>query len=306
MKYYFIINELAGTGVKRKLLLKQLDELKKEFDIETYFTKYEKDATRFVKDVCSKTNDDVCFFACGGDGTLNEVCSGAYGYKNAIVSVFPCGSGNDFVKCFERGSFDDVRNVMKGEVIPIDLMKVDDRYCVNVCNFGFDTVVARNVNEDRKKHGHGSKFSYTTGIIKALAIAMKNKAKVYLNDELLNESGTYLLCTVGNGQYVGGSFNCSPRALLNDGLLEVCLVKCLSRIRFFTMVNDYVEGNHLDKERYKKYITYRRVNKIRVEAPEGFDYTVDGEIIHSTEMHVEVLKNAIRLLAPGKPIYEEK
>lgn len=306
MKYYFVVNPLAGSGEERESLLKQIEELKKEFDIETYFTKCERDATEFVKNVCSKANDEVCFFACGGDGTINEVCSGAYGHKNAIVSVFPCGSGNDFVKCFERGSFNNVRNVINGEIMPIDLMKVEDRYCVNVCNFGFDTVVAKNVNDDRLKNGHGSKFSYTTGIVKALIKAMKNKAEVYVDGELLNEDGTYLLCTIGNGQYVGGSFNCSPRALLNDGMLEVCLVKCLSRLRFFTMMGDYINGTHLDKENYKDKVIYRRVNNIHVVAPDGFDYTVDGELNNKTEIHVDMLKGAIRLLAPNKPLYEEK
>ena len=305
MKYYFIVNPLAGSGSERDSLLKQLEELKNEYDVETYFTKAERDATVFVKDICEKTNDEVCFFACGGDGTINEVCSGAYGHKNAIVSIFPCGSGNDFVKCFEKGTFNNIKNVINGNIMPIDLMKVDDRYCVNVCNFGFDTVVAKNVNEDRKKHGHGSKSSYSTGIVKALIKAMKNKAKIYADDELLNEDGYYLLCTIGNGQYVGGSFNCSPRALLDDGLLEVCFVKCISRINFFTMIGDYTNGLHLDKEKYKKILKYRRVKSVKVVAPDGFDYTVDGEIINSTEMHVDILPHAIRLLVPSKPLYEE-
>lgn len=306
MKYYFVINPLAGTGKERELLLKQIEDLKNEYDIETYFTKCERDATRFVSEVCNSTSDEICFFACGGDGTINEVCSGVYGHKNAIVSVFPCGSGNDFVKCFEKGSFLNVKNVLEGKEMLIDLMSVNDRYCVNVCNFGFDTVVAINVNEDRKKHGHGSKFSYTTGIIKALVKAMKNKAQVYANGELLNPNGEYLLCTIGNGQYVGGSFNCSPRALLDDSMLEVCLCKCLSRIKFVTMIGDYTNGNHLDNEKFKKFIEYRRVDNIKVVAPDGFDYTIDGEIVHDTEMNVKVLPKVIRLLVPGKPLYEEK
>ena len=200
MKYIFVINPLAGSGKERELLLKQIEECKKDYDIDVYFTKCEKDAIRFVDEACKNNTNDKCFVACGGDGTINEVATGAYGHSNAYISAFPAGSGNDFVKCFAKGSFADIKNILNGSSMNIDLIKANDRYCINVANFGFDTVVAQKVNDDRKKNGHGGKGSYAAGIIKALVSAMKNEAKVYANGELLNENGEYLLCTIGNGQ----------------------------------------------------------------------------------------------------------
>ena len=305
MKYYFVINPLAGSGVERANLLKQISENTSNYDINTYFTMYEKDAIRFVKETCSKESGDICFVACGGDGTINEVASGIVGHDNAYLSVFPAGSGNDFVKCFAKGSFSDIKAILNGFVMPIDIMKANDRYCINVANFGFDTVVAQKVNDDRKKNGHGSKSSYAKGIVKALVTAMKNEAKVYADGELLNNDGEYLLCTIGNGQYVGGSFNCSPRAMLDDGMLEVCLVKCVSRAKFFSLIGNYTNGTHLDNEKSKEIMVYRRVNNVKVVAPKGLTYTLDGEIMDTTELNITVIPKAIKLIAPGKPLYEE-
>lgn len=306
MKYIFVINPLAGTGKEKELLLKQIEEYKNEYDIDIYITKCEKDATRFVDETCKNISDEKCFIACGGDGTINEVVTGAYGYDNTFVSVFPAGSGNDFVKCFAKGSFSDIKNILNGTAMDIDLIKANDRLCVNVANFGFDAVVAQKVNDDRKKNGHGKKGSYISGIFEALVSAMKNEASVYANGELLNESGEYLLCTIGNGQYVGGSFNCSPRAMLDDGMLEVCLVNCVSRFKFITMINNYIKGTHLDNKNCMKIMSYRRVDNVKVIAPKGLTYTLDGEIMKTTELNINIIPKAIKLIVPERPLYEEK
>lgn len=307
MKYYFIINPLAGSGKDRDVLINQIELFKKSFDAEIYYTKCEKDATRFVKETCEKNpKDELCFVACGGDGTINEVFSGAFGHENACVSVYPCGSGNDFVKCFEKDSFKDISFLAKGNSMLMDSMMVNDRLCFNIANFGFDATVAKTVNDDRKKNGHGSKNSYTTGIIKALIYSMKNEGIVYVDGKPLNPEGKYLLCTIGNGQYVGGSFNCSPRACLDDGLLEICLVKCISRLKFVSLIGTYTNGKHLDSPKYAKIMEYRRSNNVRVVADKPFSYTLDGEIIESKEMNVSVIPNSLKLIIPGKPLYEEK
>ena len=58
------------------------------------------DAINFVKRRCSENEEDTVFVACGGDGTLNAIVNGAIGFNNALVTCYPCGSGNDFVKIY--------------------------------------------------------------------------------------------------------------------------------------------------------------------------------------------------------------
>ena len=300
MKYVFVVNPYAGSGEGAKMIQETIDTLPEKDLCSVYTTRAVGDATTFVKRwIREHPGEEVRFIACGGDGTINEVFNGAVGEENVSVSCYPCGSGNDFVKVFGgQENFEDLERILHAKERPLDLLKVGDRYSNNVVNFGFDTTVAITVNEDRAKTGHGSKSSYTKGIIKAIFTSMNNKAKVWADGELLNPDGKFLLCTVANGQYVGGSFKCAPRAKVDDGLIEVCLVKPISRLRFPKLLGPYTEGKHLDDPSFSNVVVYRQAKKVDVEAPEGFAYSLDGEIIYESRFTVEIVPGAIRLAVP--------
>ena len=139
MKHIFIINPTAGSGLYIEELNKKLNALK-DIEWETYTTKGAKDATAFVKSYCSEHKEPVRFYACGGDGTIKEVADGVVDCPNAEMSCYPCGSGNDFVKCCGgKEAFRDLESLVRIQAQPIDLIKVGDQYSINVVNFGFDT-----------------------------------------------------------------------------------------------------------------------------------------------------------------------
>ena len=297
MRYLFIVNPKAGDGVKTAELEKEVSQLE---GCELYQTKGVKDATVYVKKYLSEHPDEeVRVIACGGDGTLNEVVNGAVGFANASVTVYPCGSGNDFVKVYGgQEKFLDVRKLMEANSRPLDLLKAGDLYSINVINFGFDTTVAITINQQREKTGHGSKSDYTKGIIKALLTSMKNSGKVTADGKLINPSGKFLLCTVANGQYVGGSFKCAPKAAVDDGLIEVCLIKPISRLRFVKILKPYTAGEHIDSPDMKDIVTYVQAKEVEVEAPKGFAYSLDGEIIYQDHFKVEIVPGAINFAVP--------
>ncbi|MBR2590986.1 MAG: hypothetical protein IKE65_08700, partial [Clostridia bacterium] len=191
-----------------------------------------------------------------------------------------------------------VEALVKAEDKKIDLLKVGDRYSNNVVNFGFDTTVAITINEQRDKTGHGGKNAYTKGIVKALLTSMKNKCKVRADGEVLNEDGRMLLCTLANGQYVGGSFKCAPRSKPDDGLIEVCIIKPISRLRFVKILGTYTEGKHLDDPSMQDIVIYRQAKKVEVIAPEGFAYSLDGEIIYENKFTVEIAPGAVNFACP--------
>ena len=300
MKTIFIINPVAGDGTKLDALRNAIKALPESDHCEIYETKSRIDAKNFVENTANASDGEhIRFIACGGDGTINEVFTGAVGKENVSVSVFPCGSGNDFVKCFGGSdTFMDVAALVHAEAKPIDILKVEDKYSFNVTNFGFDTTVAITVNTDRDKNGHGSKSSYTKGVVKALITSMKNKCKVWADGKLLDPDGTILLCTIANGQYVGGSFKCAPRAKLDDGLMEVCLVKPISRLRFVKLLPLYTNGEHLDRDDMSDIMVYCQAKKVDVEAPEGFAYSLDGEIIQRSKFSIEIIPSALMLAVP--------
>ena len=299
MRYIFIMNPKAGTGGTEEKIRQAISALPEKDDCSIYITKGPQDATRYIRQWCQEhPGEAVRFIACGGDGTINEVFNGAVGFENVSVSIYPCGSGNDFVKVFGAERFMDVEKLIHAPVQKLDLIKAGDRYSVNVLNFGFDTTVAITINKERARTGHGSKSAYTKGVITGLIKSMKNTCTVTVDGEVLNPDGKALLCTLANGQYVGGSFRCAPRADTGDGLIDVCLIKPISRIRFVQILDPYTNGRHLDDPKMQDIVTYRRGKTIHVQAPEGFAYSLDGEIVYENDFTVEIVPHALDLAVP--------
>ena len=300
MKYVFIANPNAGKGQAVGLLKAEIEKLPRKADCEILETQGVLHAVSLVKEwATAHPGEKVRFIACGGDGTINEVFSGAIGLENASVSVYPCGSGNDFVKVFGgMEKFSDLGKILEAPEQKLDVMRANDRCCINVLNFGFDTMVAKTMNERRDKRGYGKQADYYFGIAKAFFTAMKTKASVTADGELINPDGQLTLCTLGNGQYVGGAFKVAPRARTDDGLIEVCLVKPIKRIQFPSLMGPYQAGKHLDDPKFKDLITYRQAAKITVDAAPGFAYSLDGEIIQAEHVEIEILPGMLNLAVP--------
>ena len=299
MRYIFILNPKAGHGGTEEKIRRAISVLPEKDSCCIYTTQGPRDATAYVRQWCQDhPGEAVRFIACGGDGTINEVFNGAVGFENVSVTCYPCGSGNDFVKVFGAERFMDIEKLIHAPVQKLDLIKAGARYSVNVLNFGFDTTVAITINKERAKTGHGSKSAYTKGIIKALLTSMKNSVTVTVDGEVLNPDGKALLCTLANGQYVGGSFRCAPRADTGDGLIDVCMLKPISRIRFVQILGPYTNGQHLDDPKMRDIVQYRRGKTIHVQAPAGFAYSLDGEIVYENDFTVEIVPHALDLAVP--------
>ncbi len=307
MKHIFIINPMAGkTDSKAEILsaLKKYDAIAYDF----YETKGSRDATNFIRDYCTKNPDEkVRFYACGGDGTINEVASGCVGFANASMTVYPCGSGNDFVKYYGGiQPFMDIDALINGEEKEIDIIDCGNgHYAINVLNFGFDSIVCSTMIAVKRKPIIGGNNAYTTGIIKGLVSGMRNNCVVKVDGETLNPDGEFLLCTCANCQYVGGAYRCGPDATNDDGYMDVCLVKPLSRLKFPALLGPYKNGRHLADPKFAKYIIYRRGKTVELETTDPkFEACLDGEMLPTQKLTATVLPKAIRFAVPknAKPI----
>ncbi|MBQ8341990.1 MAG: diacylglycerol kinase family lipid kinase [Clostridia bacterium] len=307
MKHIFVHNPMAGKNSAKAI--ETLQEHMKQYDgslcYEFYSTKARGDATLYVKQLCeAEPETEFRFYACGGDGTANEVLHGVMGHSNASMTCYPCGSGNDFVKYYGGADrFLNIDALLNAEEHHIDVMRIGDRYSMNVVNFGFETEVVRYMEKARHKKFMGGKKAYYAGIVKALCTSMKSKCTIWVDDEQIND-GSMLLCNVANGSYIGGSFCCAPHSNNEDGLLEVCLVHPISRLKFLSLVNVYKEGRHLDDPRFRNIVVYRRGKSVHVKAPEGFSCTLDGEIVPTNEFTIEICPGALRFAVPALPADE--
>ena len=296
MKHIFVVNTHAGKARAKEELSRLLVGF--EYDHEIYYTRGHKDATEFVRRRCEEEPEgELRFYACGGDGTLKEVVEGVYGHDNADITVVPLGSGNDFVKYYGGAdNFLDLRSLACAPSTYIDLIKVNDHLCVNAVNFGFESYAANVMNNVRHKKFIGGKNSYTTGILMGLIFAMKNHAKVKVDGEQLVD-GEYLLGSVANGRFVGGGYQCAPRALNSDGQLEVCVVNTISHFSVPKLIKIYKAGEHIEHPAFKKILNYRRAKKVEITFDRDMCIALDGELIDVREFVCEVIPSAVRFAA---------
>lgn len=302
MKHIFIVNPVSGDKKAPEKIYGSLSSFPSDTDIKIYITKGKSDAERYIRQYLFDHSDSVRFYACGGDGTLHEVINGAAPFPQASVAVYPCGSGNDFAKCLGFAvNMLDLPALVKGVELPVDLMKVNDRFCINICHFGFDSYVAQKMNEVRSKKLLGGSNAYTTGVVLGLVHAMKNRAVIRADGENMS-GGEFLLCTVANGRYVGGQYKCAPKAILNDGLLDICVADPVSRLTFLRLVKQYAEGSHLTDPRFKRFLRYKQCKHVEIIAEDGFCISLDGEVYPMPKAEIDLIHNGIRITVPEKAL----
>lgn len=311
MKHIFIINPSAGREDSTALIEQQVGlyaARHTEFEHLIYTTRSMGDATQWVDQWCLQhPGQPVRFYACGGDGTLNEVVSGAVGHPDCQVSCFPCGSGNDYIKYY--GTLDDftrLDRLIEGTPHPVDVMKIQyptadgstaTRYSINICNFGFDAMVCKTGNDIRRTPIIGGRHSYTTGIIRSLFTSRSNYVRMSVDGQPFFD-GHMLLCTLGNGRYNGGKYMCAPLSLNDDGLLEVNLFRRMSLARFASLVGDYSRGTHIHRPDAQRLMLYRQATTATIESHKPFWLVIDGEMLHASRYQVQNLRHAVTFVSP--------
>ncbi len=284
-----ILNPLAGKG-RATQIKESLDE-----DSKVYMSSSCEDAHDFIINAC-KENPDTCFTVYGGDGTVfravNALMNSGY-HDRASLKIVPVGSGNDFVRSFEG---------RKGD-IPVDVMSFNGRYAINVINVGFDCEVVRRAATLKKKPMISGKMAYMLGVAGELVSKKPIDAKITLTyadgtQEVIEEK--VLLAAVCNGRWYGGGFQLAPDADLSDGILNVEIVRNISRSRFISMVSDYKKGTHIDlergelKEKFKDIVYYKKCVAVKIEGVKSV--CADGEIFEEDTIEVQVIPKALNYI----------
>ena len=149
MKHVFVINPTAGKKRSTRALVDSIQALDVPYEIA--FTEKTGDAWRIAQSA-AESGEDVRIYACGGDGTLNEVVNGAAGFANAAVTNVPLGTGNDFLKIFGRDNkarFSDLRALLDGPQAAMDLIDCNGRLGIDIVCTGVDARIA--VDKDTYK-----------------------------------------------------------------------------------------------------------------------------------------------------------
>ena len=298
MEHIFIINPSAGQGKGVKLIPVIEEALEgTAYKYSIYTTKVAGDGERFIRETC-ESGRKVRFYVCGGDGSFHEAVNGAKGFPDAEIGLIPVGTGNDFVRNFgKKKDFMDILSQVEGEPMTCDVIELNGRYVVNMANIGFDCEVAAKASEWKKKPLISGPVAYIMGILSEFAKPMgKRMAFRWADGTTMN--GKFLLCTLANGSFCGGGFCSSPEAVLNDGLMDVGIVKMLPRRRFVGILPKYKTGTYLDTRLGKEKVLYEKYEKLELAVSEPTHICVDGEISQFTYLRAEMVRGAFHFIVP--------
>ncbi len=285
-----ILNPLAGHGLAKKVKkhMKETDEV--------YSDPSSEKTSKFIEEACRNSKHD-CVSVYGGDGTvykavnalMNSGCA-----SNMKLKIVPYGSGNDFVK-----SLDD----KKGDFL-IDVMEYNGKYAANVINMGFDCAVVKRAVKLKKIPIVSGKMAYIFGVIGEFVKKKPFHGKITLtyNDGTTEEiEDDFLLAAVANGRWYGGGFQVAPAAKIDDGILDVVIVKNIKRTKFLGMVGDFKKGKHLSdlemctvKDKMKEYMLYKKCIGVKVEGCPMV--CADGELFEENVVDIKVIPKAIHLI----------
>lgn len=314
-KHIFILNPAAGQG---KAFSLEEDIIKTGMrlgiDVEIYKTKEVLDAQvmadRFAR--LASVESPIRLYACGGDGTVNEILNGIVGYDNVELAIVPTGTGNDFIRNFGKAEeFLNIERQMLGTAVKVDAIGYKSstdsysstRYCINMINIGFDCDVVREAAVLKKKPFVSGSMAYLIGVAKKLYQMKGTNLKVIFEDGT-ERSGKLLLMAVGNGCYCGGGIKGVPHAVTNDGLMDVSMIKRCTRTKFVKLFMKYAKGTHLETKLGKKYFKYLKVKKVTIISNEdSMYYSTDGEITHTKRLDLEMVPGAVNFAVPLKGDY---
>lgn len=300
MIYHFILNPKSG---KKRAGFQYEDAIKsacqsRHLDYHIYYTTCVGDATAYVRSMVRISSDRQRFICVGGDGTLNELVNSAPSNPLVEFGVIPNGSGNDFVKNFTAPSqFYNIDAQIDGDTVSLDLIRCNDMYCMNMINIGFDCSVVKEASRLKKWKLVTPSMSYIFGVAVALCKRFGTKMKIIFDDgEVIQEEMT--LTAIGNGRFCGGGFDSAPRAFLNDGLMDVCAIRKVTRRKFIALVKDYKNGTYLSNPEAMKYIRYRQVPHFRMEFDQPIPICNDGEICGGKSLEFTSVPNGFNFVLP--------
>jgi diacylglycerol kinase (ATP) len=226
---------------------------------------------------------------CGGDGMVN-IGVQAVANTETPLGIIPTGTGNDVARYFDIPRKDPAtaaERVIAGDIRTVDLARCLDRYYVTVMAAGFDAVVNERANRMTWPKGQ-MRYNLAT-----LAELRTFKPLPYILD--MDGSVTHLtamLVAVGNGPSFGGGLRITEGAVLDDGLLDVVVIKPIGKAQLVRTYPKLFKGTHITHPQYE----HHRVRRITVAAPGIVGYA-DGERFGSLPITIECVPLALKVLA---------
>ena len=291
MRFIILLNPYAGRGKARFVLREALEVVRREgIEIDVQESRDAQHLLALARQAAAEKPDAIV--SLGGDGTHHYVLNGIVG-SEIPLGIIPCGSGNDFAKGLgiptrARAA---AEALLAGNTRRIDLARVGNTFYGCIAGAGFDSVVTRYANE-RVRRLRGS-WAYAWSILRCLKSYRPEPLKI--TSEAQEFSGEVIFAVVGNNVSYGGGIHLTPRAKLDDGLLDVCIVPHLGKFELLRWVPSAYRGEHLRHPR----IIYFQARKVSLSTTSRLELFGDGEFMQELPATIEIVPLVLPVIVPA-------
>jgi len=312
-RWFAIVNPVAGNG-KGLTDWPQISKLLRDHHIAFDFVFSEKKFHAIELSVEAISKGYRKIIVVGGDGTIHEVVNGIMIQQDVpstdvLLAVIAVGTGNDWIRMFgiARKYTDAIRAIVDGHSFLQDIARVSyyksnfqqQRYMANVAGLGFDASVNKYYNR-LKDEGKRGGWIYKWGMFKTILGYKTTRMKVTIDDQEVADQAIFS-STIGIGKYNGGGMIQMPNAVADDGLLDVTLIRKMSKLRVVSKFTALYNGKIY---RIPK-VSHHRGRKITVESFPESAIEVDGEALGYSPFEFEVIDRAIQVVVSEKFLEED-
>lgn len=286
-KITFIINPIAGHKQYKKVekeIHKYLDHKKFESNLE--FSNKKGDVQKKTKEAIDRGANII--IAVGGDGTVNEVSSVLINSK-VKMGIIPIGSGNGLALCLgiPKNIKKAIEIINLNKVKKIDCISINNLHSINIIGFGFDAFVA-------KKFAGESNRGLLKYIFLTLTLLRKYNAKKYtikINNKIKSISAFSL--NICNGQQFGNNFLISPKSKLDDGKLNICIIKPFKWYEFLILITQF----YFKKIHFSKFYKSYKTTELIIESKTKNLIHLDGEShIINNKANINVIPKSVNFI----------
>ncbi|WP_297235595.1 diacylglycerol/lipid kinase family protein [uncultured Flavonifractor sp.] len=297
MRHLFIMNPHAGKYDRSQEMLEKV-----RFTMAGRREKWEAvrttgpgHAVALVEEAAQR-GDPLRVYACGGDGTLNEVVNGAAGREHVAVTHCPMGSGNDFLRIFgqDAGRFRQLDQLLDTPQTAMDLINCNGRYSLNVCSVGFDARIGFGAPDFKKLPLISGSAAYQLSAVRTIIKGIHLPYRVEVDGETMPGERFTLLCAC-NGRFYGGGFNPSPDAMPDDGLLNFIVIPAVSRLTVAALIQKFARGEIGEIPQ----AILRQGREMKIHCDRVSAVNVDGERVDGQELSIALSDKKVQFFYPA-------
>ncbi len=292
-KLLLLVNPFSGTGkslAASEYLKKQLDN----YDYTTIVSEYRGHFIHFLQSEDLTPYEKIIVF--GGDGTMHEICN-ALAEKTSLppILLFPCGGGKALNHDLKNLDWDSsLAKFRQNNIKHIDIFKAtfptapapeQMSYGFNIIGWGLVSDINKTAEQLRWLGG----LRYSVGAIFHIFRNPSFKATVTVDDEVFTGDFSFVLAC--NTQHTGKAMKIAPLAVLDDGLLDVLVIKHVSFFHLLRLFPLIFSGRHI----HSSLVVYRKARKFNIDA-DPFMLVIDGETKGQSPLQVETLGNRLPLV----------